>query len=265
MSFNLEITFTGICGFVSNSDPDLKKVPRVCVVMPSTDVGRNAIDGEPLCPHECYIEQGYGFALTKTSLKGKRLKFQFDSEPITLPMAMHDVPGLIEVSKSGNNPGNVDPSVVSNKIPPLGYVMSQVWINAGTPDVKTASKSHWVIDPNDTAGVLVAHELRFTLASLTKASALLSPFDESQVVNIDLTPSTGVSTVALRIVNTCARGTSFQYDAYRDRDFKWYHELMDPNTVSLDPSRDLNIPRSLRDFIGGNNCFPAFLGSVPMG
>jgi hypothetical protein len=263
MAFDLEITFTGICGFVSNSNADLSKIPRVCVVMPSTDVGRNAIDGEPLCPHECYIEQGYGFAITKTSLKVKRLKFQSDPAPIDLPTAKKDTPGLIDVSQSSGYSIQIDPSVVS-KAPP-DHVMSQIWINAGTPEVK-AAQSHWVIDPAPaaSAGVRVAHELKLTLASLTDAHALLSPFDESQVMDINLTPPTGVSTVALRIVNTCVRGTSFQYDAFRDRDFKWYYELMKIQS-GLDLSLDLNIPRSRRDFIGGNNCFPAFLGSVPMG
>lgn len=262
MTFNLEITITGICGFVENSKGT---IPRVCVVMPS-DVNRSAHDDEPLCPHECYIEQGYGFARTKTSILGQRVDFVVGGQsdpPIKLPIATNDDIGIISVADSGiKDP--VNPGVVS--MPPREtLVKAQVLLNYGIVDVMEAG-GHWAIMEGDQNGVRVAHELRVTLRGLDSAILWLYPFTREQPTAVNFTPPAGISTVALRIVNTCVRKTYLpRRESLRDRDFKWYYQLLTQPLGGSLGNKDLPIPRFLRgSLIGGNNCFPGHLGSTPL-
>jgi hypothetical protein len=267
MDFDLEITFTGICAFVENADP--RAEPRVCVVMPSTNIGgeRNARDDEPLCSHDSYIEQGFGFASVKTPLKGQRVTFDYQmgvsspgNPPLpSLPIATYNSVGLINVEDSGVL-NKTDPSMVYISRPPSEPVAAQALLSNGYLSL-TPEGNRWAIDPTDPNGVRVAHELTVTLKGLERAAAILSSFDGSQTRRVDLRPPTGVPTTALRIVNTCGRSTySSGKRAYRDRDFKWYYEfLKDPDTISLG-NGDLPIPRFVFGaLIGGNNCFPSRL------
>jgi len=255
--FDLKITITGICAFVENSLPT---GPRVCVVMPSTDCDRNAADDEPLCPHESYIEQGLG----RMPLRGHRIRFDVvelgppnPTINLPLPIATSTDVGLINLIDSGvQNPP--DPSVVLAA--PPAPVMAQLILDKGSV-VAVPEGRHWFFDPTGPR-VQVAHEMVITLNQLGGAAIILQPFNGSRSTTLDLTPPAGIPTVALRIVNTCRRGTSFKR-ARRDRDFKWYYELLvQPSSITT--SEDLPIPRVDFDMIGGNNCFPTRLGTAPI-
>src|SRR5215208_2068902 len=161
MAFNLEITLTGICAFVKHTHPEGQ---RFCVVMPSTETDRNAVDDEPLCPHECSVEQGYGFALVKVPLVRKRLVFNdFPKENnpalTALPTATHDRLGLIDITDSGFN-HNTNPAVVSEN--PPDYVMAQVFLERGYPYMIPAD-SLWTLNPNNPISLHVAHEVKIEL------------------------------------------------------------------------------------------------------
>lgn len=266
MAFDLELTITGICAFMQNEITSGRY--RVCVVMPSTDTEKNALDDEPLCRHECCIEQGYGFARTKTSIKEQRVTFEyqaFESNPPLdrLPIATYDYLGLLNLKDTGvNNP--TDPRMVSFSKPPALPVMAQIFLDNGWLGLSDP-EGHWTIAPGDPHGVLAAHEVIITLRGLERARAILQPFDGSRPTSVDLTPSTGISTVAVRFVNACARSTSYPTGgAWRDRDFKWYYELLEnPGSIIRD-NEDLQIPRFVPPpLIGGNNCFPARLEPAP--
>lgn len=269
MAFDLELTVTGICAFVQNEITSGRH--RVCLAMPSTDIEKNALDDEPLCPHECYIEQGYGFARTKTSIKEQRVTFEYrelDPEanpPLDrLPIATYDDPGLLNLIDTGVD-NRTDPSMVSFSRPPSLPVMSQIFLDKGWIDLSD-DEGHWAIAPNDPRGVRAAHEVIITLRGLETARAVLQPFNYYLSTYIDLTPSAEISKVALRIVNTCERSVYPRSTSYptrsprRDRDFKWYYELLkDPGSI-IEGNKDLQIPRYMSpQLIGGNNCFPARL------
>src|SRR5437588_49073 len=79
MAFDLELTFTGIAAFIPNpyySDGDEYEVP-VYVIMPGVEGAKDALDDEPLCPHNSYIEPGV-MGLARTSLKGTIVSFDLD-------------------------------------------------------------------------------------------------------------------------------------------------------------------------------------------
>lgn len=252
--FDLQITITGICAFVENT---LSTGPRICVVMPGTDVDRNAADDESLCPHESYIEQGFG----RIPLRGYRLSFDLQeispNPVINLPLttATTTAIGLIDFVDSGvQNPPN--PAVVSAA--PPAPVMAQMVLDKGNISFTPEGRS-WHFDP---AGpdLGVAHEVIVTLTQLQSAAAVLSPFNGSRSTKLDLTMPTG--TVKLKVVNTCTRRSFSSGEPSRDRDFKWYYELIQP-TISIRHD-DLKIPRTRFSLIGGNNCFPTRLGSAPI-
>jgi hypothetical protein len=252
--FDLKITITGICAFVENS---LGTGPRVLVVMPSTDVDRNAADDEPLCPHESYLEQG----LTRFPLKGYRVSFDVQEDgllnlpiPLPLPIATSDNVGLINFGDSGY-PGDPDPDMVSVSSVPKAPVITQIELENGSIGFIPEGRK-WQLN-TARPGVAVAHEVVVTLAQLKSASMILKAFNGSQST-VDLTPATTASKVELKIVNTCRRSISPVSDPHRDRDFKWYYELLAPAIGIL--SDDLPIPRTGVSLIGGNNCFPTRLG-----
>ncbi|MFL6233643.1 MAG: hypothetical protein ACJ76N_10960 [Thermoanaerobaculia bacterium] len=265
MLFNLEITITGICAFVA----DDRGAGPVCVVMPSTDIDRNSLDDEFLCPHVSYIEQGYGFLSTKTPLKRYRVSFHITERgtvnpPITsIQAADINTVGLLDIAKSGIN-NITDQAMVSGKPPET--VATQVILRKGSVGFTSDGRS-WDFNPAG-QGVLAAHEVIVKINGLESAEAILTPFDAGQSTTINLKPPEGISTVALKIVNTCARKVAPQQEAKRDRDFKWYYELLDqnhPGPISLG-NGDLLIPRMVSmQFIGGNNCFPSLLPDARIG
>ncbi len=265
--FDLKITITGICAFVENSRGT---GPRVLVLMPSTDVDRNAADDEPLCPHESYIELG----LTRFPLKGYRVSFVQEGGlqnlpiPLPLPIATPENVGLINFEDSGY-PGVPDPDMVSSA--PKAPVVAQLELEKGSIGFVPA-RNKWHLNPAR-PDVQVAHEVVVTLSQLDKAKVLLKSFNGSGSMEMDLTPaSTAIQTVSLKIVNTCKRITAPVGNPRRDRDFKWYYELIassankasSPDSRAASTSDDLPIPRTDFPLIGGNNCFPTRLGVIEM-
>jgi hypothetical protein len=252
--FDLKVTITGICAFVENV---LATGHRVCVVMPSTDIDRNAADDEPLCPHDSYLEQG----LARMPLRGNRVSFDIQEvspNPVLtspLPTATSAAVGLIDFVASGTS-SSPNPAMVSLTSVPPPPVMAQIILDKGYISFVPEGRD-WQFKPAG-PNLKVAHEVIVTLTQLQSAAVVLSPFNGSRPTKIDLTPPAGVLTVALRIVNTCLRRVSSSGDPSRDRDFKWYYELVLP-IISI-TNDDLLIPRTPFQLIGGNNCFPTRLG-----
>ena len=230
--------------------------------MPGTDVDRNAADDEPLCPHESYLEQG----LTRFPLRGYRVSFSVQEEegsqnlplPLPLPVATSDNVGLINFKDLGF-PGDPDPDMVSVTSAPKAPVVAQIELENGSLSFVPEGRK-WNLNPAK-PDVAVAHEVVVTLAQLKSATMTLKPFNGAQST-VDLTPTTATS-VELKIVNTCKRSISPVKDPHRDRDFKWYYELLSPPAGIL--SDDLLIPRTGVSLIGGNNCFPTRLGVAQIG
>jgi hypothetical protein len=265
MSFDLEITISGICAFVENSNGQ----GPVCVVMPSVDTDRNAVDDEPLCPHVSYIEQGFGFSTTKTYLKRQRVSFKLEEDGsytnadiTSIRVATQDIVGLLDIVNTRvNNKTNKD--VVALSVAPPAPVMNQVVLTKGSVSF-TYDGSRWDFNPQG-PGVLAAHEVVILVSRLKSAHAILEPFDGGSSTVVSLSPPTGTETVALKIVNTCARSVYPLGEARRDRDYKWYYELLeDYQSISLG-NEDLAIPRLVSfPLIGGNNCFPSHLSPAPI-
>src|SRR5687768_9405680 len=70
MSFNVRITFTGICAFVSNVDPHGSI--RMCVILPdATRLDQTALDDSWLKPHSGFISFDLQNLLGSTSYSGE--------------------------------------------------------------------------------------------------------------------------------------------------------------------------------------------------
>jgi len=267
MGFELRVTIAGICAFVENKN---EVGPRVCVVMPSADSYRNALDDEVLCPHESYIEQGFAFG--RTYLTKQRVKFIVgggDNKPIELPLktATKDKTGLIDLKCSPifSTLPDTDPSIVYTSKQPAQIVMAQILLEKGS--ITFPQQNYfWDFCPNsERPGFLPAHEVVVTLAGLDCAKIVLEPFSGYGSFTIDVTPRLGISKVDLRIVNTCEKLNYPFKEPYRDRDFKWYYELVSNSGDALKKNGDLPIPRfKIPQLIGGNNCFPARLEPAPI-
>ncbi|HKI04201.1 MAG TPA: hypothetical protein VKK31_19640 [Thermoanaerobaculia bacterium] len=255
MAFDLDILITGICAFVEN-----KSSTKICVVMPSTDNYKSALDGEVLCPHEGYIEQNYAFG--RTPLRWQRLSFDIkggDNDYIKLPVASKNDLGLIDLKDSGVMK-ETNPDIVLDTPPET--VLAQVCLDRG--GVELTDGGVWTFDPKGVVVELkVAHEITIKLKQIESAEAILKPFNGGKPITIKINPARFPS-AALRVVNTCKLSAK-PGEGYlrRDRDFKWYYELLKDFSSSELYSADLQIPRyKTGALIGGNNCFPSRLERV---
>jgi hypothetical protein len=273
-TFTLYVTFSGICAFVPIANPTPKK--RTFVIMPGLEGAGNALDDEPLCPHDCYLRSPVELykGVYQVPLKGKRVTFKLQhahkADVTDLPKEAIDMKALF------GSYCVLDPGIFRRKSPPRpSFVMTQVILPAGKFDRSPAAP--WSIDAvvggggQPMAGATVAHEVIFSVNNLVKASLRFKSLDGSQV-NLDGWPQTqqldfDASNNRLRIENTCKDlellGPS--QNPRRDRDFKWYYELLDEGIKRKIKdalgSGDLPIPRTPGFHVAGDHdCFPARVG-----
>lgn len=277
MSFDLEVRFTGICAFVPNLDTT-PGAYRMCLVMPGGDGARFALDDELLCPHTSWIESPDGsVTLPKTPLRGMRVRFNVTFEdPSTSSEVEFPTGGgvdLADLEKVCGDYLNLDPAIFS--FPPRGDIMTQVLLREGELDYY-ANETQWDIDPPLTGGTAtknqtLTHEVILHLNLLSKATLVLEPYTGG-LIEISLAPSSGGGGLGkVRLANGCkdARPSVTSEQALRDRDFKWYYELMDEATrleIVADlgtQSTDLPLPRySHAHLLGGQDCFPVRSAAV---
>ena len=275
--FDLEIRFTGICGIVPNTDPHGNY--SLCVVMPS-DTARQSIDGESLCPHECYV----GFFAAEPSpppypgpkplktypLKNCRVALEVSPHSGTPPdLPSSEAPFLLELAKLIGSYAVIDASIVNSNPPPP--VIVQILLNDGTTCYRPDTTATWNIasldDGKPRSNVTLVHEVALSLTAVTSARLMGKTFDGSTTIDIDLDPATVPGAAFVRIVNLC---THYSPQMERDRDFKWYYELLiDSAKKSIgnelrQSSADLPIPRRYQ-MAGGQNCFPGKLPAVTFG
>jgi hypothetical protein len=269
MSFSLKITFSGICAFFPITDSDDES--GTFVVMPGLEGARNALDDEPLCPHNCYLSSSIQQLPNhpRISLKGKRLVFHLD---YVCPPRVTDLPQeAIGMQQLFGNYCIVNPGIFSRRSPPRpSFVMTQVLL---PPGAFCAS-----IDPLWQIGALpggggsdihgsIAHEVVFFVAELDRAWISVHNLDGSRPVPdaIELLQKDG--RVELTIENTCEELQLLapKEKVFRDRDFKWYYELLDDSIKGTIKGNlgisDLPIPRHQYAHVGGDHdCFPAKAG-----
>lgn len=274
MPFDLTLSFTGIAAFVQ-----LTEEP-ICVVMPGLDGPKDALDGEALCPHTSYLDQpddederdcnnAAGVDFKRTPLKGQIVTFDLTPDGgdcySGLPPQVMDMRLLLDDLCVING------DIVEKTSPPRpAFVMTQVFLPAG--DFDSAKEKGWRVKHLPGHGASLAgpliHDLYLTVRNLTRASAILTAMDGSGRSCVSLTPDDGCSPVAIQLVNTC-KELSYPYEeAIRDRDFKWYYELLDRQAqrdiTGLIGNDDLPIPRHRSSYspavVGGSgshDCFPA--------
>jgi hypothetical protein len=286
MAFSLELTFTGIAAFIQTDE----EAP-IYVIMPGLEGAKDALDGEALCPHNSYIEPNFepcsvggrtdpGVYFHRTSLKGQfvRIELTYAADaPLSttyLPDSLIDMKVLL-----GDTLCSVNKDVLTRTSPPRpAFVMTQVLLPAnGTFDA--CEDDGWSVDQVDggygtpIAGPL-AHAVRLTFENLTKAVALLEPMDGTPSSYVELTPKSGAWSY-VSLINTCKDLDPQEPKSLRDRDFKWYFELLDDDSrltiLALIGNDDLPVPRyippngviqvkSLYPVVlenGGHDCFPA--------
>jgi|SRR5579864_3493894 len=265
MSFDLEVRITGICAFVPNDDTAAGAY-KWCVVMPGGDAARFALDDELLCPHTSWIEPlDDSVALPKTSLRGMRVRFKVKAKKPTGgskvkgPQAAG--PELADLRDVCGGYLNLDPAIFS--FPPRWDIMTQVLLREGDlSDYSTGTV--WDIDYLSGGKATqkdLTHEVILTIKQLDDAKLLLEPYTGGQTA-ISLVPLSAGKKARVRLSNTCkeAEPNAAGEQALRDRDFKWYYELMDEGTRKKIKEEigfsELPFPRYKVHLIGGQNCFP---------
>jgi hypothetical protein len=268
MSFDLEVRITGICAFIPNDD-SAAGAYKLCVVMPGGDGARFALDDELLCPHTSWIESPDGsVALPKTSLRGMRVRFKVTPKKASgypeVDPVKFGASKLADLSAVCGDYLSLDPAIFS--FPPRGDIMTQVLLREGDPDYYSDG-GRWSIGymkgGSATVSQDLTHEFILNLKQLDDAKLLLEPYSGGQTA-ISLAPHSGRGPVRVRLVNTCKEAEPQAVEeAMRDRDFKWYYELMneavreDIRTDLRNDRGDLPFPRYVSNLIGGHNCFPA--------
>jgi hypothetical protein len=285
MSFSLQLSFTGIVAFIQ-----LIEYGPVYLVMPGLEGAKDALDDEPLCPHNSYIELDKRYAevpltpgknFDRTSLKGQVVTFQLAYEAGT-PNAATDLPDeLIDMQVLLGELCILNQDVLARTSPPRpAFVMTQVELPPGEYTGHSDAAEEWSIDQVDprygeAIDDVLAHEVWLTITNLTAASAILTPMDgATPPVALALTPKDGNANVYAQLVNTCKEVPDSEPRTYRDRDFKWYFELLDHDIkktiADLIGYDDLPIPRYVATYEsrekeskhvtsanGGHDCFPA--------
>jgi hypothetical protein len=277
MSFDFRLFISGICAFVPNTNPSSASADRICVVMPGGGGISQALDGEPLCPHQSSIEgmPGSAISLSKQPLNGMRVSIGMDPidttinppvilpAPISLPAPVSASVELPDVAKLLGSFGTPSAGIVSLASPPRPAVVNtQVMLQYGTLTMNYYDSTLWNIDALDGgvpySGIVLPHELELYCSGLNSLKVNLDAFDGTSSVPLDLTPPGALGTVAIIIVNDCNNG-SMGGSAPRDRDFKWYYELLTTpgkqQIVTEIGSGDLPFPRHAPFAVGGQNCF----------
>jgi hypothetical protein len=269
-TFTLYVTFSGICAFVPNPKATEKK--QTFVIMPGLDGAGNALDDEPLCPHDCYLKSTYSLYddIYQIPLKGKRVRFvlRHASKPDTtdLPEEAIDMKSLF------GRYCVLNPGIFKRRSPPRpSFVMTQVILPAGKFARETDAP--WSIEAVVGGGgqamvsAAIAHQVIFSVNNLVKASVRLESLDGSRATLDGLPLHAKKGKVHLRIENTCKDLELLgpQQQPRRDRDFKWYYELLDEDVKQTIRERllsdDLPIPRSAAFHVAGDHdCFPARVG-----
>lgn len=280
-TFNLQVSFTGICAFFNNTDPT--KPLSVCVVMPGDVDGCEAIDDELLCQHQSFLvteEDSDSRVLPMIALRDTQVFFKGPSPSlVTLPKSTsYGALGDLQLVTSGYQ---FDPRIASDDPPHV--VSSQVFLSFGTLDI-AASNLYWDVDPvqgSSGSGISncnLTHSVIWTAQNLTDLMLVLHPFHGVEKA-IDLSPVSAESfppTVKLSIVNSCKIIPDlplYTPVAYRDRDFKWYFELLDSASrtkirSALQNGKDLPIPRfhSQGTLVGGGaDCYLMQGGALQFG
>jgi hypothetical protein len=271
MPFDLHLSFTGIAAFVQITEDT-----PVWVVMPGLDGPKDALDGEPLCPHNSYIELDGKM----TSLKGQVVTFDLAYAGSPSHGSSYLPYELIDMQVLLGELCVIDRAIVAQTSPPRpAFVMTQVLLPPG--EFSTVKEYGWSIDQVDASygaqikGTL-AHVVTLTIKNLTSAKALLEAMDGTGTTCIDLTPPGASSDVNAQLVNTCKELGPSEERTWRDRDFKWYFELLEKEVklaiVELIENEDLPIPRYTPEdnvysarfrqnilvvTVGGHDCFPA--------
>jgi hypothetical protein len=282
MVFDLTLTFTGIAAFIPNPHYDYNdpKDNQFFVIMPGVEGAKNALDDEPLCPHKSYIEPCLDPKIDLTSLKGKIVSFEliYDQEPTyptqVLPKILTNLGTLLDKLC------RVDDRVLDLESPPRpDFVMTQILLPVGYCDSDSAA--NWSVDKLGTGTKIpgpIAHEVYVKLTGLKSATAVLTRMDGTGKTTLTLTPEY-TNLVSLRFVNTCKEEPEMRKKAksVRDRDFKWYYELLTPQAKNdiqkVILNGDLPIPKyyeksnraatlaevltARRLLVAQHDCFPA--------
>jgi hypothetical protein len=275
--FTLSITFSGICAFIPIAKATARK--RTFVVMPGLEGAGNALDDEPLCPHDCYLRSPRRYLYDEISqipLRGKRVSFVL--EHATEPDESQLPDEAIDMQSLFGKYCILNPGIFRRRSPPRpSFVMTQVILPKGK--FGRVTNPSWSIEAivggggTPVVGAALAHEVIFTVNNLTKAILRLEELDGSQLT-LEGSPQTHElrlyakkKQVDLRIENTCKDlellGPGQQ--PRRDRDFKWYYELLDEDIKKTIRDKlgnsDLPIPRSAGYHVAGDHdCFPARVG-----
>jgi hypothetical protein len=259
MAFDLELTFTGIAAFIPNpyySDGAEDEVPFY-VIMPGVEGAKDALDDEPLCPHNSYIEPGV-MGPARTSLKGTIVSFDLDYGGETPNYQATALPKeLINLGTLLDKLCVVDFDVLEPDSPPRpASVMTQILLPEGDFD-KNLDLGCWCIDPlgqgNGITGQ-IAHVVSIKWTSLEKARMIIADMDGTDEIEKCWSQENGV--ISLSFVNTCKETPDLlkPYKARRDRDFKWYYELLTKpardEIVALLENQDLPIPRYCTESTG---------------
>jgi hypothetical protein len=252
MSFKLTLTFTGIAAFIPNpnyDDGDENDV-LVYVIMPGVEGAKDALDDEPLCPHNSYIEPGL-LGPDRTSLKGTIVTFDLDYcgkapnyKRTGLPTQLINLGTLLDTLCV------VDTAVLDPESPSRpALVMTQVLLPEGDFDYEP-DNAYWCVDPLGSGKKIkdrIAHEVSITWTDLQEARMTLTKMDGTD--ETEYCWSQRDATICLTFVNTCKETPDMKkpYKATRDRDFKWYYELLTKEAkdgiVKLLETQDLPIPR----------------------
>ncbi len=282
MSFNLKVTFVGLCHFIENSRT--KKKVKLCVVLPDARRVRDGVDGSAMEIHRGIIRIRPQQITGDDSLEDERI-WLLRRERITLDVTPS---GLVENSYSFYADAkrklakmeefapkfvDTDASIVANKdVSPA--VVAQILIREGKL-VADGAEATWVIPSTlrngDEAisGDLVSR-LSLKIANLTSASLLLRPFEAGTPRRIPIMAKDG-SEAEVIIGNLCPHDPlewDEPLDDQRDdRDFLWHYELLsqkmrDKISVHLGdlntgPAPVPTVPRNGDTDGRGNNCYGA--------
>jgi hypothetical protein len=283
MAFDLVLRFTGIAAFITNQNYREDDDVSVYVIMPGVEGAKDALDDEPLCPHNSYVEPGLR-KQERTSLKGTIVTFDLsycDDDPPTyectaLPKELIDVRTLLA------DLCVVDLDVLETSSPPRpDFVMTQVLLPEG--DFDCMPDGYWCIDPLGNGKPIkgpIAHTVCIKWTGLERASMTLTKMDGTGEDGTSWSPPGGV--VTLKFVNTCKETPDLEGSkSIRDRDFKWYYELLTKSakkdiTDGLS-TKDLPIPRYCTEsadkgalaqvlserkaLVLSHDCFPAQMAS----
>jgi len=271
MSFNLELNFSGIAAFIPTDDYDYP----IAVVMPGLDREKTSLDDEELCPHNSYLD----WTGRKRALKGRfvTLEVDYEQSPGYLPPQLPKE--LINLGITLKELCVLDPGLLKYTSPPRPeLVMTRILLPAGAEYTAPQNNPGWKVDPLGNGHAVegaIAHTVSVRYTGLTSATACLEAMDDSvEPEELPLIPDDGTE-VIVNFTNTCKELPSSpkHRKGLRDRDFKWYYELLsheakDKIAEIIDrDSRDLPIPRRMNPMnqsimtVAIFDCYPGQMGN----